>query len=265
MPTLRSCGEVASAILEMRPLRAGWGCEVSQNTSAAVMQQRSEPHDSLDDFPTPCWATRALCNFIASRLTTQRLGALTCREPCANRGHMLRVLQEYFGEIDAFDVHDYGIGLPVVDYLFPIPLEVVHWTFMNPPFRLAQEFIERALATSSKGVVVVCRSGFLEGDERYRELFSQRPPTYVLQFSERVVMLKGRLVRSGDPDPSDDKPNRKAGTASSCSALIWSHETDVKKQFDWIGPCRRELEVDGDYPAEPDGLAVLHRTIGRAA
>ncbi|CDO34008.1 methyltransferase [Novosphingobium sp. KN65.2] len=236
-----------------------------QNTSSAVMQQRSEPHDSLDDFPSQPWAVRALCDFISRRLTTERLGQLTCREPCVNRGHMLRPLQEYFGDVEAFDVHDYGLGLPVVDYLFPIPLEVVHWTFMNPPFRLAQEFIERALATSSKGVVVICRTGFLEGEDRYRELFSRRPPTFVLQFSERVVMLKGRLVRSGDPDPSEENPKRKAGTASSCSALIWAHESDAVKQFDWIGPCRREFEIEGDYPDTPDGLAKLHRQAGVSA
>ena len=31
-----------------------------QNVSTAVMQRRIEPHDSLDFFPTPPWATRAL-------------------------------------------------------------------------------------------------------------------------------------------------------------------------------------------------------------
>jgi hypothetical protein len=34
---------------------------VKQNTSHAVMAQRFEALDSLDDFPTPPWATRALC------------------------------------------------------------------------------------------------------------------------------------------------------------------------------------------------------------
>lgn len=37
---------------------------MSQNCSSAVMQQRSEPRDSLDDFPTPPWATRALCEWL---------------------------------------------------------------------------------------------------------------------------------------------------------------------------------------------------------
>jgi len=39
-----------------------------QNTSHAVMAQRVEPHDSLDFFPTPPWATRALCEWIADRV-----------------------------------------------------------------------------------------------------------------------------------------------------------------------------------------------------
>jgi hypothetical protein len=39
-----------------------------QNTSHAVMAQRVEPAHSLDDFPTPPWATRALLRppFVAS-------------------------------------------------------------------------------------------------------------------------------------------------------------------------------------------------------
>ena len=58
-----------------------------QNKSSAVMQRRSEPHDSLDDFPTPPWATRAL-------LGRLELSGRVCREPTANRGHMVRVLAE---------------------------------------------------------------------------------------------------------------------------------------------------------------------------
>ena len=47
-----------------------------QNTSSSVMQQRSEPQDSLDDFPTPPWATRALCEYpaLCSKRTKRREG-----------------------------------------------------------------------------------------------------------------------------------------------------------------------------------------------
>lgn len=234
---------------------------MSQNRSSAVMQQRSEPHDSLDDFPTPPWATRALCRFIA-QYSSRRLADMSVREPCANRGHMVRPLREYFGGVLASDVHDYGAGFPLQDYLFgpPSMLSRTDWTFLNPPFKLAEEFIDRALALSDEGVVVIARSAFLEGEGRYERIFSRTPPSYVLQFSERVVMLKGRLVRSGDRDPTDENPDKKAGTATAYCALVWykrhSYGTSPKL-FDWIGPCRRELEVEGDYPADPRGLAVL--------
>ena len=35
-----------------------------QNTSHAVMSQRTEAKDSPDDFPTPPWATRALMEYV---------------------------------------------------------------------------------------------------------------------------------------------------------------------------------------------------------
>ena len=39
----------------------------AQNTSHAVMAQRVEAKDSLDDFPTPPWATRALIEHVIER------------------------------------------------------------------------------------------------------------------------------------------------------------------------------------------------------
>lgn len=204
---------------------------MSQNTSSAVMQQRKEAHDSLDDFPTPPWATRALCEYLTDSLG-YNLGEYTCREPAANRGHMVVPLSEYFKEIQASDVHDYGVGFPVQDYLFgPIPDEV-DWTITNPPFRLAQQFIDRALASSKYGVAMIVRSAFLEGVARHNDLFSKNPPSHVLQFSERVVMHRGTLSAKGS-------------TATAYCWLVWAGELPTR--LDWIAPCRKRLERASDY------------------
>ena len=57
-----------------------------QNTSHAVMAQRSEPRDSLDDFPTPPWATRALCEkLIGAR---HDLAGMSVWEPACGQGYM---------------------------------------------------------------------------------------------------------------------------------------------------------------------------------
>lgn len=201
-----------------------------QNTSSAVMQQRTEPNDSLDDFPTPPWATRALCEWAGDAYTLKHS---TCREPTANRGHMVRPLEEYFSSVGAADIHDYGVGYPVVDFLVA-PLDRVDWTVMNPPFRLAEDFIRKALVTSDN-VAVIVRSAFLESVGRYNRLFSEDPPTDILQFSERVVMHKGKLSAKGS-------------TATAYCWLVWQPPpTKYMPTFHWIPPCRKRLERASDY------------------
>ncbi len=200
-----------------------------QNKSSAVMQQRVEPHDSLDDFPTPPWATRALLEYL-------QLSGGTCREPTANRGHMVRVLEDAFETVEASDVHDYGYGYAVNDYLFGPDPDSVDWTIFNPPFRLAEQFIVRALHTSNVGVAAIVRSAFLEGVGRYQNLFSKHPPTRILQFTERVVMHRGRLTKSGS-------------TATAYCWLVWQHDVQGGPYFDWLPPSRRVLERPEDYPA----------------
>ena len=211
---------------------------MSQNISSAVMQQRTEPHDSLDDFPTPPWATRALCEWLRTNWCTEPedWNDFTCREPAANRGHMVKPLAEYFGRVLPSDVHDYGAGYSVQDYLFGPPPSTVNWTITNPPFKLAEQFIERAFVTSDCGVAVIVRAAFLEGQGRYERLFAKNPPSHVLQFTERVVMHKGRLAPEGS-------------TATAYAWLVWIMG-DEGTRFDWIAPCRKKLERPGDYPVE---------------
>jgi hypothetical protein len=205
---------------------------MSQNRSTAVMQRRTEAHDSLDDFPTPPWATRALCEWL---LLGHPIEHQTCREPAANRGHMVRPLSEYFGLVLPSDVHDYGAGYTVQDYLFGLESDIsrTDWTITNPPFRLAEQFIERALSRSMVGVAVILRSAFLEGKGRYERLFEHRPPTDVLQFVERVPMVKGRL----DED---------AASATAYAWLVWRHMKPATA-LHWIAPCRKRLERADDY------------------
>jgi hypothetical protein len=222
---------------------------MGQNRSSAVMQQRSEPHDSLDDFPTPPWATRALCEWITA--ATRPVPELcSCREPAANRGHMVKPLREAFGHVIASDVFDYGADFATYDYLFgpTSSLTMTDWTITNPPFKLAEQFIERALMLSRRGVAMFVRSAFLESIGRYERLFSVTPPTDVLQFSERVVLHKGRLAPEGS-------------TATAYCWLVWRRagrgprdefeRAEEGTSLHWIPPCRDRLEREGDYPAKP--------------
>lgn len=204
---------------------------MTQNVSTAVMQRRVEPHDSLDDFPTPPWATRAVCEKLEIIFGPMR--KKVCREPAANRGHMVAPLKEYFAEVHASDVHDYGAGFAVHDYLMPIPEDQVDWTISNPPFRLAEQFIAKGLRQSRQGVAMIVRSAFLEGQGRYDRVFKPHPPAFVFQFTERVVMHKGRLAPEGS-------------TATAYCWVIWAKGCTETK-LGWIEPCRKRLERAEDY------------------
>jgi len=220
---------------------------MTANTSPAVRQQRTEAKDSLDDFPTPPWGTRALCEFLQRELR-EDIGTMTVREPAANRGHMVRPLTEYFASVIASDVADYGAGFPLTDYTMPGPdiCGLVDWTITNPPFRLGEEFITRALQRSLRGAAMLVRSAFLEGDARWSQLYRDQPPTEVLQFTQRLPMNKASMARSN-------------GTATSYAWLIWRHGVIGTRptHLHWTGLCRDALIRDGDYPARPDGLAQI--------
>lgn len=220
-----------------------------QNRSSAVMQQRSEPHDSLDFFPTPAWATRALIEhvLIGGGWRADTLAAMSCWEPACGEGHMARPLKEYFRFVHASDVHDYSAAWPgqdrLCDFLFPgsEPPSLrrgVDWVITNPPFRLASDFVLRGLEIAKTGVAVLVRTAFIEGVERYQTLYQRHRPAIFAPFAERVPMFKGRV------DP-------KGSTATSYCWLVWSkapHQAG-RCEVRWIPSCRRSLERPGDYEA----------------
>lgn len=212
---------------------------MSQNTSHAVMAQRAEPHDSLDFFPTPPWATRALIEHVIVGHGWHRddLALQTCWEPACGQGHMAQALVEYFGGIKTSDVHAYGFG-QVEDFLLATNKQRIEWIITNPPFRLAREFILTAKQIARQGIAMLVRTSFLEGAGRYRDLFKPHPPLIVAPFVERVPMLKGRL-------------DRKASSATSYTWIVWGGRDHIRIHSDprciWIPPCRAKLERDSDY------------------
>jgi hypothetical protein len=203
-----------------------------QNTSHAVMSQRVEAADSLDDFPTPPWATRALFEHVLG--DKHLISNMTCLEPACGVGHMSKVLNEYFKAVDDADIGDYGYGEKQDFLTHPHSVDEYDWIITNPPFRLAEEFVLRALTLARVGVAILARTVFLESAGRYRAIFQITPPTKFAQFVERVPMVKGRLDKS-------------ATTATGYCWLVWDKRSPLNAQLVWIPPCRKVLERNGDY------------------
>lgn len=200
------------------------------------MAQRTEAKTSLDDFPTPPWATRALVEHaIVSKAT---LRTMTCLEPACGRGHMAVTLAEYFREVNASDVFDYSFGA-VADFMKAKHAEnSFDWVITNPPFRLAEEFIGRAMKIARHGVAMLTRTVFIESVGRHERLFKINPPSRFAQFTERVPMVKGRV-------------DKKASTATGYAWLIWEKDRLGASELAWVPACRKALEREGDYQQSP--------------
>jgi hypothetical protein len=204
-----------------------------QNRSHAVMAQRAEAADSPDDFPTPPWATRGFMEHVIAECGP--FSEMSCLEPACGAGHMSKVLKEYFGEVRSSDAHSYGFG--AIRNFLDVPYEAnaVDWVITNPPFRLAEQFVQRSLIVARRGVAVLVRTVFIESVGRYRQLFETNPPAKFAQYSERVPMVRGRL-------------DRRASTATGYAWLVWEKQPVVAPRLMWVPPCRKALERDSDYP-----------------
>ena len=203
----------------------------TQNRSHAVMSQRFEGKESLDDFPTPPWATRALMEQILSPSLSGTKNS--CLEPACGRGFMSEVLKEYFQEVDSKDIFDYGYG-EVDDFLKSASKKKYDWVITNPPFKSAEDFILKGMSIANKGVAVLVRTVFLESVGRYERLFSKTPPSIVAQFVERVPMVQGRV-------------DKQASTATGYAWIIWTKEFKGTPSMRWLAPCRKLLENETDY------------------
>lgn len=220
-----------------------------QNLSHAVMAQRHEGKESLDSFPTPPWATRAFLEYTLGG--KEELSKLSCLEPACGHGHMSKVLGEYFSKVDSSDIYDYGYG-EIIDFTkrFYAP-DSYDWVITNPPFKLAETFIDEALKVSRRGVAMLTRTVFIESKGRYERLFSQNPPSSFAQYVERVPMVKGRL-------------DRKASTATGYGWLIWDKNKLGKSALEWIPPSRKQFERDSDYE-QPESVVELNIPLKRVS
>lgn len=189
------------------------------NLSTAVMARRLSPLSSLDYFPTPAWATRALADRVGLNRSHRVL------EPAAGGGHMADVLSEYAGEVDCSDLADpEGRGWGGVDFRnLPPPEknERYDWLITNPPFKLAELFAARA-PQFARCHALIARLSFLEGGGRHRRLWAADPCTDIYVFSRRVSFKEGRLA------------GPKEQSATAYAWFVWNFPRRTSPLVHWI-------------------------------
>lgn len=123
-------------------------------------------------------------------------------EPCCGEGHISKVLEGYGYNVESMDLIDRGYGKGGVDFLKYN--EVVDKDIVtNPPYSMAQEFVEHAMEIVTDGhkVAMFLKLSFLEGQGR-RKMFEKYPPKTVWVSSSRLGCAKNgefKIGRDGQP------------------------------------------------------------------
>lgn len=183
-----------------------------------------------DYYATPFSATEALLN--ALNESGETLSSDTILEPSAGEGHIVKVLKDFYpyNEIVANDIayRSSRLGIDVnggIDFLNYEPHRKYDTIITNPPFALAQEFIEKALTLTNRRVIMFAKIQLLEGDKR-RKMFDNSPLKYVYVFSKRVNPL-----RNGEATDENGKP----WASTMCFAwFVWDLEYEGEPIIRWL-------------------------------
>lgn len=107
-------------------------------------------------------------------------------EPACGEGHLSKAFESAGKVVYSTDLIDRGYGLGGYDFLFYNNLIWNGDIITNPPYKLAQEFIEQSLKAIHKGryVCMFLKLTFLESKER-KKLFLDYPPKFVYVYSTR--------------------------------------------------------------------------------
>jgi len=173
--------------------------------------RRKADLDGPDFYPTPAWATHALCE------VETFTGPIW--EPACGDGAMAEVLRARGHIVEASDLYDRGYGETGVDFL--IADRRVANVATNPPYNSAEGFIAAALRQADRKVAMLLRLAFLEGASRGAGLFRMNPPSRVHVFSERVTFAPaGATLLNG-------------GTTA-YGWFVWDREADGPTVLSWI-------------------------------
>ena len=163
-------------------------------------------------------------------------------EPCVGQGHIAEVINNFYTnkrEITCLDIVDRGYPNTIVqDYLTWETNKKFEAIVTNPPYSLAQEFIEKSMElltdetddTCNGQLCMFLKIQFLEGLKR-KELFDKYPPKYIYVFRNRMATWNNG--NEFDVDKNTGKKKRWATTM--CHAwFIWEKGSKSEPIIRWL-------------------------------
>lgn len=151
-------------------------------------------------------------------------------EPCVGGGHIADVIKKYYDKADV-------LGSDLVDRGYPNTLVADFLTYdfdrkfdniiTNPPYSLAQEFLEKGMEVVNNNgkIAMFLKIQFLEGAKR-REMFKNYPPKYIYVFTKRQ-----NPWRNGSQVDEKGKP----WSSTMCFAwFIWEKGSKSEPIIRWL-------------------------------
>jgi hypothetical protein len=165
-----------------------------------------------DFYPTPPEATQAL-------LAVEAFPG-TVWEPACGDGAISLLLRRAPGvtQVTSTDLYDRGYGESGVDFL--IAQRQANHVVTNPPYKLAQPFVSRALEVARHKVAMLLKLNFLEGQRR-RPFLEASPLRTVYVFSKRLSFNKGNEASKGNG-------------VLAYAWFVWEHGHRGAPQIQWI-------------------------------
>ena len=203
--------------------------------------------DKLDYYATPTVEVKNILDELGIDFSN-----CVILEPCVGGGHMAEGIAEYCVENNYWDsigleligtdIRDrgyrseplwtlkYGLDFFADDY----PYDEADWIIMNPPYGVIEPFTIRALDIAKKGVIMLARLQFLEGEGRFEKILQFNPPTDVYVYVDRIQCWKDGLK----PDGS---------SAQAYAWFVWNREKNneylVEPRIHWIRRADKKCQI----------------------
>lgn len=147
-------------------------------------------------------------------------------ECACGEGHLSQVFEKAGYKVRSSDLMDRGFGETGVDFLSE---ENKFWDgdiITNPPYKYAQEFIQKSLdiIPNGKKVAMFLKVQFMEGKGR-KNMFLSNPPKVVYVSSSRLLCAKNAEF---------DKMIANGGSAVAYAWYIWEKGFDGVTQLKWF-------------------------------
>lgn len=147
-------------------------------------------------------------------------------ECACGEGHLSQVFEKAGYKVRSSDLMDRGFGETGVDFLSE---ENKFWDgdiITNPPYKYAQEFIQKSLdiIPNGKKVAMFLKVQFMEGKGR-KNMFISNPPKVIYVSSSRLLCAKNAEF---------DKMIASGGSAVAYAWYIWEKGFDGVTQLKWF-------------------------------